>query len=233
MSNFNSTRGTGASPKVTYAKLVSGVPFVCRIHGDILRSYSYWLTSAAGKKAKFENLSFSREDESFSSGEQDAVRELGITELNSYTKKVEPIKSKRTYMVQVINRATSTMEVLDLKTSIFNDIIQYMRDMEVERVEDLELVITKTGVKWNEVKYSLNIIATQKANKDTDAVKALHEADKELLKDAPSIFELFPRESYEAQKRRLQTFLAATPEPTASGEASGDGDIEDVNDLDD
>ena len=231
MSNFNTTRGSGASPKVTYAKLVSGVPFVCRIHGDILRSYSYWLTSAAGKKAKFENLSFSREDESFTSGVPDPIREAGITELNSYTKSVEPIKSKRTYMVQVINRATNTLEVLDLKTSIFNDIIQYMRDMDVERVEDLELVINKTGVKWNEVKYGLNIIATQKANKDPEAVKALHEKDQEILKDAPSIFDLFPLETYEKQKKRLQTFLAAAPE-APEGEPDGEG-AESLSDLDD
>ena len=228
MSNFTQTKGGANSNKVVYAKLVSGVPFQFRIVGDVHRSYCYWLKNPAGKTAKFENLAFDSETETFTSGEQDAIREAGITELNSYTKSVEPIKSKRNYSIQVINRATSQIEVLDLKKSIFDGIINYMQDAEIDDVTSVEWVVKKTGTTWNDTKYELSVLLTQKANKDTAAVATQHEADKELLAKAKPIEELFPRETYKQQKKRLQTFLAATPEPAASG----DTQEEDVNDLD-
>ena len=233
MSNFTQTKGSCDSNKVIYAKLVSGVPFQFRVYGDILRSYAYWLKGPSGKSAKFENLAFSRDTEKFDSGERDPIRESGITELSTYTKKVEPIKSKRAYAIQVINRATNQLEVLDLKKSIFDGMISYMQDSEIDDVSSVEWVVKKSGTTWNDTKYELSVLLTQKANKDTAAVAAQHEADKELLSKAKPIEELFPRETYEQQKKRLATFLAGAHEPAVNGEASGDGDIEDVNDLDD
>ena len=230
-SNFTKTKGGADSNKVVYAKLVNGVPFQFRIFGDIHRSYAYWLKNAAGKSAKFENLGFNPETERFDSGEQDAIREAGITELNSYTKKVEGIKSKRSYSVQVINRATNQMEVLDLKKSIFDGVISFMQDLEIEDVSSVEWVVMKSGTTWNDTKYVLDVIKTQKANKDTAAVAAQHEADKELLTKEKPINELFPRETYEKQKKRLQTFLAAAPE-ASEGEPDGEG-VSDLEGLDD
>ena len=229
MSNFNSTRGGADSNKVVYAKLVAGVPFQFRVVGDVHRSYCYWIKNAAGKLAKFENIAFSRDTEKFNSGEQDAIREAGITELNSYTNKVEPIRSKRNYSIQVINRATNQLEVLDLKKSIFDGMISFMQDAEIEDVTSVEWVVKKTGTTWNDTRYELSVLLTQKANKDTAAVAAQHEADKELLAKAKPIEELFPRETYEQQKKRLATFLAGTPEPSAPDSSSE----EDVKDLDD
>lgn len=229
--NFQSTRGSADSTKIVYAKLVNGVPFQFRVYGDVLRSYAYWLKNAAGKSAKFENLGFNRDTEKFDGAEQDAVRELGITELNTYTKKVEPIKSKRAYAIQVVNRATNQLEVLDLKKSIFDGMIAYMQDMEIEDVTSVEWVVMKSGTTWNDTKYVLDVIKTQKANKDTAAVAAQHEADIEILAKAKSIFELFPRETYEAQKKRLATFLAGAPEPATDG-SDGEG-VDDLDGLDD
>lgn len=237
MSNFTSTNGKADSNKVIYAKLVSGVPFQFRVASNVLRRYQYWLKSAAGKSMPFENLGFSRDTERFDSGEGDPVRESGITELNSYSKKVEPIRSKRAYGIMVINRATNQYEYLDLKTSIFDGMIAYMKDMEIENVEDVEWVVMKSGTVWNDTKYVLDVIKTQKANKDVAAVQARHEADEEILKDAKPIEELFPRETYEAQKKRLATFLAGAPEAPEGGEQGSGGqggtDQEELNDLDD
>lgn len=230
-SNFTQTKGGANSNKVVYAKLVSGVPFQFRIVGDVHRSYCYWIKNVAGKMGKFENLAFDPETETFTSGEGDPIREAGITELNSYTKKVEPIRSKRNYSIQVLNRATSQIEVLDLKKSIFDGIINYMQDAEIEDVTSVEWVVKKTGTTWTDTKYELSVLLTQKANKDTDAVKALHEADKELITKAKPITELFPRETFEQQKKRLATFLAAAPEPTADG--STNVESESLSDLDD
>lgn len=230
-SNFSQTKGGADSNKVVYAKLVNGVPFQFRVYGDVLRSYAYWLKNAASKSAKFENLGFNRDTEKFDGAEQDAVRELGITELNTYTKKVEPIKSKRAYAIQVINRATNQLEVLDLKKSIFDGMISYMQDMDIADVTSVEWVVMKSGTTWNDTKYVLDVIKSQKANKDTAAIAAQHEADNEILAKAKSIFELFPRDTYESQKKRLATFLAGAPEPAASGESTGEE--EDLNDLDD
>ena len=230
MSNFNSTRGGADSNKVIYAKLVSGVPFQFRVYGDVLRSYAYWLKAPSGKLAKFENLAFSRDTEKFNSGEQDAVRELGITEMNTYTKTVEPIKSKRAYAIQVINRATNQLEVLDLKKSIFDGMISYMQDMDIEDVTSVEWVVMKSGTTWNDTKYVLDVIKTQKANKDQSAVASQHEADKEILAKAKTIEELFPRETYEQQKQRLATFLAGAPEPAAGGDNVNDESLSDLDD---
>lgn len=228
--NFQTTRGGADSTKIVYAKLVNGVPFQFRVYGNVLRSYAYWLKGPSGKSGKFENLGFNRETEKFDSGERDAVRELGITELNTYTKKVEPIKSKRAYAIQVINRATNQLEVLDLKKSIFDGMISYMQDMEIEDVTSVEWVVMKSGTTWNDTKYVLDVIKTQKANKDTDAVLAQHEADNEILAKAKTIEELFPRDTYDAQKRRLATFLAGAPEPAAGG-SNGEG-VDDLDGLD-
>ena len=228
-SNFTQTKGGANSNKVVYAKLVAGVPFQFRIVGDVHRSYCYWIKNAAGKMGKFENLAFDPESETFTSGEQDAIREAGITELNSYTKAVGPIKSRRNYSIQIINRATNALEVLDLKKSIFDGIINYMQDAEIEDVTSVEWVVKKTGTTWTDTRYELSVLLTQKANKDTDAVKALHEADKEIIAKAKPITELFPRETYGQQKKRLQTFLAAAPEAPA-GEGEGDESLSDLDD---
>ena len=230
MSNFTSTRGGADSNKVVYAKLVAGVPFQFRIVGDVHRSYCYWIKNAAGKSAKFENLAFDPETETFTSGEQDAIREAGITELNSYTKAVGPIRSKRAYAIMVLNRATNQLEVLDLKKSIFDGIINYMQDAEIEDVESVEWVVKKTGTTWTDTRYELSVLLTQKANKDTEAVAAQHEADKEIIAKAKPITELFPRETYEKQKKRLQTFLAAAPEPSSTESNEGDESLSDLDD---
>ena len=232
-SNFTKTKGSSDSNKIVYAKLVNGVPFQFRVYGNVLRSYAYWLKSPAGKSAKFENLGFNRETEKFDGAERDAVRELGLTELNTYTKKIEPIKSKRAYAIQVLNRATNQLEVLDLKKSIFDGMISYMSDMEIEDVTSVEWVVMKSGTTWNDTKYVLDVIKTQKANKDAEAVAAQHEADKEILAKAKPIEELFPRETYENQKKRLQTFLSAAPEPAADGSANGGESVDDLDGLDD
>ena len=230
MSNFAQTQGSANSTKVTYAKLTSGVPFQCRVVGNVLRRYQYWLKNAAGKSMPFENLGFNRDTEKFDSGEGDPIREAGITELSSYTKKVEPIKSKRAYAIMVINRATNQYECLDLKKDIFDGMISYMQDSDISDVESVEWVIMKSGATWNDTKYVLDVLKTQKANKDEAAVAARHEADKEILEKAKPIEELFARETYEAQKKRLATFLAGAPETSEGGDDTPNE--EDVNDLD-
>jgi len=156
-SNFTKTKGGANSNKVVYAKLVSGVPFQFRIVGDVHRSYCYWLKNAAGKSAKFENLAFDPESETFTSGEPDAIREAGITELNTYTKKVENIKSKRNYSIQVLNRATNAIEILDLKKSIFDGIINYMQDAEISDVTSVEWFVKKTGTRIADLKWAFTI----------------------------------------------------------------------------
>ena len=228
-SNFTQTKGSSDSIKVVYAKLVSGVPFQFRVYGNVLRRYQYWIKNAAGKNMPFENLAFNRDTEKFDSGDGDPVRESGLTELSTYTNKVEPIKSKRAYAIQVINRATNQLEVLDLKKSIFDGMISYMQDAELDDVTAVEWVVKKTGATWNDTKYELSVLLTQKANKDQAAVSAQHEADKELLATAKPIEELFPRETFEKQKKRLATFLAGTAEPSAPD----NGTDESLSDLDD
>ncbi len=67
--NFTRTNGKADSNKVTHVKMVSGVPLQFRVASNVLRRYQYWLKSAARKSLPFENLAFSRDTDTFTSGE--------------------------------------------------------------------------------------------------------------------------------------------------------------------
>ncbi|AZV01962.1 hypothetical protein [Aeromonas phage Akh-2] len=236
INNWGTVKGESQSEGLNYAKLVAGTPFVCRIVSGVRPRYQYWVHNSIGQKLPFESLSFNHENEKWIRGAIDPVREKGFTESDGKGG-TKPLSSKRAYACVVINRATGQLEALDLKKSIFDGIIKYMQDSDENYANpsEIEFVIDKTGVKWNEVKYNINVMATLKANRDKEAVKALHEQDAKLLEGMKDIMEYWPRITAEEQRAALDEFLSRTADDSNKSANSGGnsgGDEEAMSDLD-
>lgn len=237
INNWGTVKGESQSEGLNYAKMVSGTPLVCRIVSGVRPRYQYWLTNSIGQKLPFESLSFNHENEKWIRGAVDPVREKGFTESDGKGG-TKPISSKRAYACVIINRATNQLEALDLKKSIFDGVIKFMQESDegYANPSEFELVIDKTGQKWNEVKYAVNVMATLKANRDKEAVKALHEQDEALLANLKDPMEYWPRQTADEQRVALEEFLARTADEASgnapAGNAGNGGAEEAMNDLD-
>lgn len=214
MSNFLEVNGEASLSNISYSKFAMGVTQI-RIVGDLLPGYSYWLKNSQGKDRKFDNLAFNPKTEKWDSGITDVIRELGFTEKNEKGETV-PMKSKRNYQVQIINRSTNKVEVMSLSKTMFDAIVAYCRDTNTTDVGSLELFIEKTGdaARWNSIRYNLNQIKTMQLNADPAKVAAAREKDSELLKELKPITELFPRPSAEELRQQVAAFLSGTTEKT-------------------
>lgn len=212
MSNFLEVNGEASLSNISYSKFAMGVTQF-RIVGDLLPGYSYWLKNSQGKDRKFDNLAFNPKTEKWDSGITDVIRELGFTEKNEKGETV-PMKSKRNYQVQIINRSTNKVEVMSLSKTMFDAIVAYCRDTNTTDVGSLELFIEKTGdaTRWNSIRYNLNQIKTMQLNSDPAKVAAAREKDSELLKELKPITELFPRPSAEELRQQVAAFLSGATE---------------------
>ena len=217
MNNWGTVKGESQSEGLNFVKMVSGTALTCRIVSGVRPRYQYWVHNSIGQKLPFESLSFNHENEKWLRGAADPVREKGFTESDGKGG-TKPISSKRAYVCVVINRATGQLEALDLKKSIFDGIIKFMQESDENygNPSEFELVIDKTGVKWNEVKYAINVMATLKANKDKAALKALHEQDAKILEGLKEPMEYWPRVTAEEQRAALDEFLARTGDTTSA-----------------
>lgn len=213
MNNWNTVKGESQSEGLAYTKMVSGTPTVCRIVSGVRPRYQYWVTNAIGQKLPFESLSFNHMNEKWLRGAADPVREKNFTESDGKGG-TKPLSSKRAYACVIINRATGQLEALDLKKSIFDGIIKFMQESEENygNPSEFEIVIDKTGVKWNEVKYNVNVMATLKANRDKAALAELHKADEKLLEALRDPMDYWPRITAEEQRVALDEFLSRTAE---------------------
>lgn len=234
--NWGTVKGESQSEGLNFAKMVAGTPLVCRIVSGIRPRYQYWVTNSIGQKLPFESLSFNHETEKWIRGAADPVREKGFTESDGKGG-TKPMSSKRAYVCVIINRATNQLEALDLKKSIFDGVIKFMQDAEENYTNpsQFDIVIDKTGVKWNEVKYNVNVMATLKANRDKAALAAQHEQDAALLANLKDPMEYWPRITADEQKVALEEFLSRTADTNSgSGQpaANSGGADEAINDLD-
>lgn len=230
--NWMETNGKSASSGLPNMKFETGVTQV-RIVSGVLRRYQYWLTNSEGKKNAFECLRFIRETERFQNSLPDPVAEKGFTEKNEKQETVS-LRPKRAYACAVINRKTGKVELMDLKKSVFDEVIAYMKSEGISNPSDIEIFIEKTGIKWNEVKYKVDAIKTLKFNADKKAIAELHEADEALISELKPIDEIIHREDYAEQKQRLDAFLAGEKSTNAEGgQPNGSADHEAISDLDD
>lgn len=233
MSNFLASKGEAQLNNLNYAKFGMGTTQI-RLVGDLLPGYAYWLKNSLNKDRKFDNLAFNPATERWDSGQPDVVKEFGFTERNEKGETV-PMKSKRNYQIQILNRASGKLEVMSLSKSMFDSIVAYCRDTGVTDVGSLELFIDKTGdqARWNSIRYNLNQVKTIQFNSQPAKVEEARAKDGELLKDLKDIKELFPRPTPEELRAQIQAFLEAKPEADKNTKApSDDSATEALNELD-
>lgn len=233
MSNFLASKGEAQLNNLNYAKFGMGTTQI-RLVGDLLPGYAYWLKNSLNKDRKFDNLAFNPATERWDSGQPDVVKEFGFTERNDKGETV-PMKSKRNYQIQILNRASGKLEVMSLSKSMFDSIVAYCRDTGVTDVGSLELFIDKTGdqARWNSIRYNLNQVKTMQFNNQPAKVEEARAKDGELLKDLKDIKELFPRPTPEELRAQIQAFLEAKPEADKNTTApSDDSATEALNELD-
>lgn len=234
MSNFLNTKGEAQLSNVSFAKFGMGSTQI-RLVGDVLPGYAYWIKNSIGKDKKVDNLAFNPVTERWDSGQPDVVKEFGFTERNEKGETV-PMKSKRNYQIQIINRASGKLEVMSLSKAMFDSIVAYCRDTGVSDVSSLELFIEKTGdqARWNSIRYNLNQVKTMQFNSQPAKVEEARAKDEEILKDVKDIRELFPRPTPDELRTQIQTFLAAQPEDSAqqSQQKPDSSAAEALNELD-
>ena len=233
MSNFLASKGEAQLNNLNYAKFGMGTTQI-RLVGDLLPGYAYWLKNSLNKDRKFDNLAFNPATERWDSGQPDVVKEFGFTERNEKGETV-PMKSKRNYQIQILNRASGKLEVMSLSKSMFDSIVAYCRDTGVTDVGSLELFIDKTGdqARWNSIRYNLNQVKTMQFNSQPAKVEEARAKDGELLKDLKDIKELFPRPTPEELRAQIQAFLEAKPEADKNTPTpSDDSATEALNELD-
>ena len=233
MSNFLNTTGEAIKNNINYAKLGFGTTQI-RLVGDLLPGYCYWLTNAAGKKMKAPNLAFNPDTETWIPGAADPVRELGFTEKNEKGETV-PMKSKRDYNINIINRASGKAEVLALSKTMFDAIVAYCRDTGTTDPTKLELFIDKTGnaAQWTSIRYNLNVVKTMTTNADQEKVAEFQKDDEAIIADIKPIREIFKRPTVEELRASIAAFLGATEQKSDTQGAPADSSAQEaLNDLD-
>lgn len=227
---WGEAKGEAAKSDVTHMKLTNG-DTQFRIVSGVLARMDYWVHNSEGKPRPFECLRFDRMKEKFIPGAEDPVTEFGLQEKNpDKPGEMRPLRCKRAYKCMVINRKTGKLEAMDLKKSIFDGIIETMKELGVGNPTEIDFVVTRKGEQWYDVKYNINAIKTMKLQNSAE-VKALHEADQEIIDNMKSIEELFPRMEPQEQRDELAAWLSggAAKEEEKPSEATKEA----ISELDD
>lgn len=167
-----------------------------RLVGDVLPRYCYWITNKEGNKLPVECLQFIRETESFDNTAEDPFKEIDEDVYNE--------KASFAFVCNVINRATGEVELFDLRSTIYTQIVSYAVNPEygnpADEAQGYDIVIKKekTGPLPQNVKYT--VIPARSNSPLTDEEKALELYD---------LDKIFKRQNYEEQKKWLMdnTFL--------------------------
>lgn len=183
-----------------YMKLEDGEN-VFRMVGGVLPRYLYWVKNSENKILPFECLGFDREKEKFTNAEKDWVQATVKDD------KGEPIRCSWAYAVQVINRKSGKLEILNLKKKMFEALLKYCKDTKSDPTsyeEGFDVVVDreKTGAFAYNVDYTLNQVKMI-----TKGKTPLSEEDLDLIKDITPIEEVIPRPVASEQKDALFTFL--------------------------
>jgi hypothetical protein len=207
---WDSAKGEAERNEIKWMKMAGGENQF-RIISGIIPRYVYWLKNLENKPRSFECLQFDRTREKFVNSRKDPIRELGFTQLGAPGTKDEgkeiPLKSKRAYVCQVINRATGEIEYLDLKKSIFDGIKSVSAQLG-KSPYDFDIFVKKTGSTWNNTEYAVMEI---KCMKDAESPNADRDAKDEALKaQAKDINEVFPVPSYEELLEDVRNWVSSS-----------------------
>lgn len=169
---------------------VDGAETRVRFVGDVLPRYVYWITTAEGKRMPLECLSFERESEQFTSRNRDPFKELNESVFDE--------KPTFSYVCNVIDRADGQVKLMDLKTTIYKQIIDYATNVEYgnpsdpEQGYDIIIKKEKTGPLPQNVKYTV-----------MPSRNAVPLTKEESEMDLYNLDTLFKRPTYEDQKEWL------------------------------
>lgn len=167
-----------------------------RIVGNVKPRYIYWVTTNEGKKHPLDCLSFNGETEEFTNA-RDPFKEIDES--------VYSEKPQFAYVVNVIDRADNKLKLMDLKTTIYKQLIEYARDPDYgspadpDNGYDITIKREKTGPLPQNVKYSVmpsrstvplndGERALELYNLDAIYKKATYEEQKEWLLANTSLF---------------------------------------------
>lgn len=161
-----------------------------RLVGEVMPRYCYWIVTKEGKKMPVECLQFNRDTESFDSAALDPFKEIDPD--------VYADKAQFAYVCNVIDRKDGKVKLLDLRSTIYAQIVDYAKNEDYgsptdqQSGYDITIKKEKTGPLPQNIKYT--VIPAR-------ASKALTAEETELeLYDLNAIFK---RTTYEEQKRWL------------------------------
>lgn len=161
-----------------------------RLIGDVMPRYCYWVVTKDGKKMPVECLQFDRDTESFNPNTRDPFKEISP---DVYTE-----KPQFAYVCNVIDRKDSKVKLLDLRSTIYAQIVEYATNPEygspadAETGYDLTLKKEKTGPLPQNVKYTIIPARSSKALTDEERSAELYDLTK-----------IFKRQTYDEQKEWL------------------------------
>ena len=160
-----------------------------RMVGDVLPRYVYWLTTADGKRVPMECLGFDRDKEQFTNIEKDWIRHY-----------FPDLKCSWAYAVQCID-SDGKVKILNLKKKLFESVMVAAEDLgdptDIETGWPLCFKKQKTGPLPFNVEYTLQVLKCKP--------EALTAAQKEAIKDLPSIDDVISRPTTDLQKDFIET----------------------------
>jgi len=159
-----------------------------RLIGDVMPRYCYWIVTKDGKKMPLECLQFDRETETFNANTRDPFKEVNPD--------VYADKPQFAYVCNVIDRKDGKIKLLDLRSTIYAQIVEYASNGEYgspadsETGYDLTIKKEKTGPLPQNVKYT--IIPARSS-------KALSSEEREM--ELFDLTKIFKRQTYDEQKQ--------------------------------
>ncbi len=182
-----------------------------RMVGDVLPRYVYWLTTADGKRVPMECLGFDRDKEQFTNIEKDWIRHY-----------FPDLKCSWAYAVQCID-SDGKVKILNLKKKLFESVMVAAEDLgdptDIETGWSLCFKKQKTGPLPFNVEYTLQVLKCKP--------EALTAAQKEAIKDLPSIDDVISRPTTDLQK----DFIESRVLENAGGNSVPDEVADEVKEL--
>ncbi len=182
-----------------------------RMVGDVLPRYVYWLTTADGKRVPMECLGFDRDKEQFTNIEKDWIRHY-----------FPDLKCSWAYAVQCID-SDGKVKILNLKKKLFESVMVAAEDLgdptDIETGWSLCFKKQKTGPLPFNVEYTLQVLKCKP--------EALTAAQKEAIKDLPSIDDVISRPTTDLQK----DFIESRVLENAGGNSIPDEVADEVKEL--
>ena len=161
-----------------------------RLIGDVLPRYCYWVVTKEGRKMPLECLQFDRTTETFNNSIKDPFKDIDPD--------VYAEKPQFAYVCNVIDRADGKIKLLDLRSTIYSQIVDYATNpdygspADAENGYDLTIKKEKTGPLPQNVKYTVIPARNNSALKPTEREAELFDLEK-----------IFKRQTYDEQKQWL------------------------------